>query len=74
MMLGAEEGEMSHPLPNTPLLTITEVEAWRNELAQLVDELRTKNLRAAWLRRRLIAAQVLIDAQREAEGNSAKEE
>jgi regulator of replication initiation timing len=50
---------------NTPLLTTSEVQAWRDELELLVEELRTKNLRADWLRRRLIAAQVLIDAQRE---------
>jgi hypothetical protein len=60
------EGE-DYQDPNTPLLTTSEVEAWRNELAQLMEELRIRNLRAEWLRRRLTAAQVLIDAQREKE-------
>jgi hypothetical protein len=57
--------DQNNPDPNTPLLTIAEVEAWRNELKQLTEEITTKNFRTNWLRQRLTAAQIFINTVKE---------
>jgi hypothetical protein len=50
---------------NIPLLTMAEVEAWRNEVEQLTGEITTKSLRVNWLRQRLAAARIFVDTAKE---------
>jgi hypothetical protein len=58
---------MSNDIPSdeTPLLTISEVEAWQTELSLLEQELDAKRRRADWLRHALASARILLKAKRD---------
>lgn len=62
MMDDADDNNLSD---ETPLLMMSEVERWKEELYQLVEASKITNGRVDWLRKRIIAADVLIEAKKE---------